>query len=71
MEAQPRLVLSFFPESLAAFRPVRRVLAWDAVVLLLSAIGLWISAIRPPARSGTYRPGTSPTGNSQTTIEVA
>jgi hypothetical protein len=36
------LVLSFFPESLAAFRPVRRVLAWDAVVLLLSAIGLWI-----------------------------
>jgi hypothetical protein len=35
------LVLSFFPESLAAFQRVRRVLALDAVVLLLLAIGLW------------------------------
>jgi membrane protease YdiL (CAAX protease family) len=35
------LLLSFFPESLAAFRPARRVLAQDAIVLLLLAIGLW------------------------------
>ena len=35
------LLLSFFPESLVAFRPIRRVLAVDAVVLLLLALGLW------------------------------
>jgi membrane protease YdiL (CAAX protease family) len=35
------LVLSFFPESTLAFRPVRRVQALDALVLLLLAIGLW------------------------------
>ena len=35
------LLLSFFPESAAAVRPARRVLARDAVVLLLLAIGLW------------------------------
>ena len=35
------LLLSFFPESTAAFRPVRRVLAADAAVLLLLAVGLW------------------------------
>jgi len=35
-------VLSFFPESVAALRAVgRRVLAVDAVVLLLLAVGLW------------------------------
>jgi hypothetical protein len=39
--AAAALVLSFFPESLAALRQVRHVLAWDAVVLLLVAIGLW------------------------------
>ena len=39
--AAAAVVLSFFPESLAAFGPVRRVLALDAVVLLLLAIGLW------------------------------
>jgi membrane protease YdiL (CAAX protease family) len=35
------LVLSFFPQSMAVFRPGRRVLAADALVLLLLAIGLW------------------------------
>jgi len=39
--ASAAFVLSFFPESLAAFRSVRRVLARDAVVLLLLAVGLW------------------------------
>jgi len=39
--AAAAVVLSFFPESLDAFRPVRRVLALDAVVLLVVAIGLW------------------------------
>jgi len=34
-------ILSFFPDSMAAFRKVRRVLAVDAAVLLLLAIGLW------------------------------
>jgi membrane protease YdiL (CAAX protease family) len=38
--AAAAVVLAFFPESLAAFRPVRSVLALDAVVLLLLAIGL-------------------------------
>ena len=35
------LLLSFFPESVTAFRSVRRVFAVDAAVLLLLAIGLW------------------------------
>jgi membrane protease YdiL (CAAX protease family) len=39
--AAAALVLSFFPESMAAFRPVRRVLALDALMLLLVAVGLW------------------------------
>jgi hypothetical protein len=34
-------VLSFFPQSLSAFRSVRRVLALDAVLILLAAFGLW------------------------------
>jgi hypothetical protein len=38
--AAAALLLSFFPESLSAFRPARRVLALDAQVLLLLAIGL-------------------------------
>jgi hypothetical protein len=39
--AAAALLLSFFPESVAAFRRVRRVFAVDAAVLLLLAIGLW------------------------------
>jgi membrane protease YdiL (CAAX protease family) len=39
--AAAALVLSLFPESLTAFRAVRRLLAVDALVLLLLAAGLW------------------------------
>jgi membrane protease YdiL (CAAX protease family) len=39
--AAAALVLSYFPESLSAFRPARRLLALDAVLLLLAAFGLW------------------------------
>jgi hypothetical protein len=34
-------VLTFFPQSESAWKPVRQVLALDAVVLLLLAFGLW------------------------------
>ncbi|HEX3745302.1 MAG TPA: type II CAAX endopeptidase family protein [Bryobacteraceae bacterium] len=36
------LVLSFFPESTAAFSAARRVFAFDALTLLLLAAGLWM-----------------------------
>jgi membrane protease YdiL (CAAX protease family) len=39
--AAAALVLSYFPESVAVFRPARRVLALDALVLLLLAFGMW------------------------------
>lgn len=40
--AAAALLLTFFPESAAAFRvPARRILGLDAAVLLLMAIGLW------------------------------
>ncbi len=39
--AAAAFILSFFPESMAAFRSVRRVLSVDALVLLLLAFGLW------------------------------